>query len=97
MLARLLLLVVVGQGQAALLSGAPRARAPTRSAPVLMAAVTSRVFFDISIGGDSAGRIVFGLYGGTVPKTAENFRALCTGEMGVVRQDHRLSSFARTD
>lgn len=40
------------------------------------------VFFEIDINGQAAGRITFELFADTVPKTAENFRALCTGEKG---------------
>ncbi|CAD5326638.1 unnamed protein product [Arabidopsis thaliana] len=41
------------------------------------------VFLDVSIGGDPVQRIVIELFADVVPKTAENFRALCTGEAGV--------------
>ncbi|MCA9658156.1 MAG: peptidylprolyl isomerase [Myxococcales bacterium] len=49
-----------------------------------------RVFFDINIGGASAGRIVFELFADVTPRTAENFRALCTGEKGVGRSGKAL-------
>ncbi|EAW09347.1 peptidylprolyl isomerase [Aspergillus clavatus NRRL 1] len=41
-----------------------------------------KTFFDIAIDGAPAGRITFNLFDDVVPKTAENFRALCTGEKG---------------
>lgn len=41
-----------------------------------------QVFFDIRIGGNDAGRIVMLLRADVVPKTAENFRQLCTHEQG---------------
>ncbi|KAK2065542.1 cyclophilin type peptidyl-prolyl cis-trans isomerase/CLD [Colletotrichum caudatum] len=42
-----------------------------------------RVFFDITVGGKPVGRITMELYSDLVPKTAENFRCLCTGEKGL--------------
>jgi len=58
-----------------------------------------KVFFDMTIGSASAGRIVMELYADTVPKTAENFRCLCTGEKGTGKSGKPLhfkgSSFHR--
>jgi peptidylprolyl isomerase len=53
--------------------------------------VTSKVFFDVNVNGRQAGRIVMGLYGSTTPVTAENFRALCTGEKGYSTSGKKLS------
>ncbi|WP_406345754.1 peptidylprolyl isomerase [Streptomyces sp. NBC_00648] len=44
--------------------------------------MTTKVYFDITINDEPAGRINFNLFDDVVPKTAENFRALATGEKG---------------
>merc|ERR1712126_454220 len=50
--------------------------------PVLCLGARPRVFFDLNVDGSPIGRVEFELHGEIVPRTAENFRALCTGEKG---------------
>lgn len=44
--------------------------------------VTKTVKFTVTFDGKDRSEIEIGLFGDIVPKTVENFRALCTGEMG---------------
>ena len=50
-----------------------------------MSGSNSRVYFDIAVKGKPAGRIEFELFDDVVPKTARNFRELCTGSRGKTR------------
>merc|ERR1712234_44928 len=54
----------------------------TRIHPIQSTMATVRVFFDMTCDGSEVGRIVMELRAEVVPKTAESFRALCTGEKG---------------
>jgi len=45
-------------------------------ADALAPEVTDRVFMDLTVGGKPAGRIILGLFGKDVPRTAANFKAL---------------------
>nr|ACO10800.1 Peptidyl-prolyl cis-trans isomerase [Caligus rogercresseyi] len=51
-----------------------------------------RVYFDMAVDGQRLGRIIMELRSDVVPKTAENFRALCTGEKGF---GYKASTFHR--
>merc|ERR1719206_159648 len=44
--------------------------------------MTTRVFFDVAADGAPIGKVIMELRSDVVPKTSENFRALCTGEKG---------------
>jgi peptidylprolyl isomerase len=64
-------------------------KSPLLLASILLAATATpalaanpKVALDVSIGGKPAGSITLELFADVVPKTAENFRALCTGEKG---------------
>ena len=78
--------------EAAATTPAPPLPPPRALSIVQRPPITTRVFFDLTLAGKPAGRVTIGLYGETVPKTAENFRALATGEKGY---GYRGSSFHR--
>lgn len=52
-----------------------------------------RVYFEIEIGGKEVGTIVFELFQNVVPRTAENFRQLCTGEQGRSKVSGKMLHF----
>jgi len=55
--------------------------------------VTDIVYFDITIGGEPAGRIEIGVFGKTVPKTAQNFVELCTRHKTEQSTDGKLVGY----
>ena len=59
-------------------------RIPLCTAITEQALVTDLVFLDINIGGEDAGRIVIGLFGGTTPKTVQNFISLATHQVKAI-------------
>ncbi|CAF9933377.1 Peptidyl-prolyl cis-trans isomerase [Imshaugia aleurites] len=56
--------------------------ASTGTSSAVPSTKSSKVYFDLTVNNGPPARVVFQLYSDVVPKTAENFRALCTGEKG---------------
>ena len=54
--------------------------------------MTDKVFFDLTVGGKPAGRVVIGLFGDVVPKTAANFVAL--GNVSQLDVTNKIASMA---
>ena len=65
---------------------------PPQSLPCCLALVNPTIFFDIAVDGEPLGRVSFELFADKVPKTAENFHALSTGEKGF---GYKVSCFHR--
>lgn len=76
-----------GKEQAQQRNGADEEGAAASSAPLRP---NPRVFLDVSVGGNKVGRVTAELFADRVPRTAENFRALCTGERGMGAQGSPL-------
>lgn len=62
---------------------------PPPASPWPISPSNPKVFLDVAIG-TSMRRIVIELFSDAVPRTAENFRSLCTGERGTGAQGHKL-------
>ena len=66
-------------------------------APPADATVTHRTFFDMAVDGEPIGRLAFGLFGNALPKTVENFRALCAGDKVCCQRDLRITVMSTAD
>ncbi|ODM96514.1 Peptidyl-prolyl cis-trans isomerase G [Orchesella cincta] len=68
----------------------------TAAGAVSSGEVLPRCYFDVEIGGVSAGRVVFELFSNVAPRSAENFRGLCTGEYGIGKTTEKPLHFKGT-
>ncbi|CAE6458028.1 unnamed protein product [Rhizoctonia solani] len=81
-----------GETDLAAIARTSSAASTSPRAPVLpVLSNPNHLYTDISIGGKPAVRVVYSLFSDLVPKTAENFRALCTGEKGIGKSGKPLS------